>query len=104
MNTSEVSNIRVGENSGNIRVVLDLKSKAIPEYRVDNIDGKITITVPGPQAVVAQMEPVAEPTPPESFAEAVPMAEEAPAETAPAESFSKAVRCECRYDGTTCKQ
>jgi hypothetical protein len=46
LNTSEVGNIRIGESNGNVRVVLDLSGKSIPEYRVDNVDGKITINIP----------------------------------------------------------
>jgi type IV pilus assembly protein PilQ len=72
LNTSEVTNIRVGESAGNIRVVLDLKGKAIPQYRVDNVDGKITITVPGPENFVTETvaEASVEPAPPETFVEA----------------------------------
>jgi type IV pilus assembly protein PilQ len=80
LNTSEVNNIRVGETSGNIRIVLDLASQTIPEYRVDNVDGKITITVPGLQNSSPQVAEVqAEPTPPEAFVE-TPVVE-APVET-----------------------
>lgn len=76
LNTSEVSNIRIGESSGSVRVVLDLKG-GIPDYQVSGDGTKLTITVPTAQTSVAQTEaaPVAEPeaimsepTPPESVA------------------------------------
>lgn len=58
-NTSEVSNIRLGENSGNVRVVMDIKG-AIPEYQTSVDGNKLTITIPSaPPAVVAQPEPAA---------------------------------------------
>lgn len=85
LNTSEVGNIRIGESSGNVRVVLDLRGKSIPEYRVDNVDGKITITVP----TVAMVQNPAEPAP-ETFAQAP--VEETPVVSEPApETFAAPV-------------
>lgn len=95
LNTTEVGNIRIGESSGNVRVVLDLKGESIPQYRVDNIDGKVTITVPQAQALA--QEP-AEASPSETVVAEAPVAEtpvvETPVAEAPVETFAPATPTE----------
>lgn len=88
LNTSEVGNIRIGESSGNTRIVLDLKGETIPEYRVDNVDGKITITVPTAVVAQASSEPAVEPVPPESFVAPAEAPVETPVVEAPVETPS----------------
>lgn len=63
-NTSEVSNIRLGENAGSVRVVMDLKGE-VPDFQTSVDGNKLTITIPGAPAVAAAS---AEPVPTESLA------------------------------------
>ena len=86
LNTTEVGNIRIGESSGNVRVVLDLKGDSIPDYKLDNNNGKITITVPPTSVAAAPVEsaPVESAPAPEALvSEPAPVVEAAPAIEAP---------------------
>jgi|GEM_PF-336686 len=69
--TSEVSQVRVGENDGFARVVLDINGE-LPEYQVSKNQDQVTIMVNrlSPEPVAQMFEPVVEATP---AAEDVPL-------------------------------